>query len=228
MHPSPASKVIAFPLRKRKKRRTEKRIRTTDTVRYYSPLQIKALRRAARNKAELDAAKGRIAGVREWMAIDLLTSSGLRVSEAAALKCGDLRIAYGQSKIFVRSGKGGISGSVIINGSLKKHLKEFINWKRQRNETVSPDDYLFLGQRGPWTSQAIQCITKKYLRQLGLYESGKSCHSLRHSFAVALYGKEKDLRTVQKQLRHISIQSTLLYADVTDEEIAEQVKGLWN
>jgi integrase/recombinase XerD len=83
-------------------------------------------------------------------------------------------------------------------------------------------------QRGAWTSQAIQLIVKKYLKQLGLYERGKSVHSLRHSYAVKLYAVERDLRAVQKQLRHVSIQSTMVYADVTDEAIGDQIKGLWN
>jgi len=54
-----------------------------------------------------------------------------------------------------------------------------------------------------------------------------SVTSLRHSYAMDLYARKKDLRTVQKQLRHVSIQSTLIYADVTDEEIASQVKNLY-
>ena len=53
-------------------------------------------------------------------------------------------------------------------------------------------------------------------------------HALRHSYAVELYSKDKDLRAVQKQLRHVSIQSTLVYADVTDESIGNQIRGLWN
>ena len=89
-------------------------------------------------------------------------------------------------------------------------------------------DYLFVGQRGSWTAQAIQQIVKKYLKDLAIYEKGKSVHALRHSYAVELYSKEKDLRVVQKQLRHVSIQSTLVYADVTDEAISDQIKGLWN
>jgi integrase/recombinase XerD len=84
-----------------------------------------------------------------------------------------------------------------------------------------------MGQRGGWTSQAIQQIVKKYLKALKLYEKRKSAHALRHSYGVELYSREKDLRAVQKQLRHISIQSTLIYADVTDENIAGQIKGLW-
>jgi len=171
--------------------------------------------------------KDKITGIREWMAIDLLTSTGLRVSEAANLKCGDLKIGYSESKIFIHNGKGCISGHIIIHEALKKHLKQFLAFKQASGEGIREDDFLFLGQRGKWTSQAIQQLVKKYLKALNLYEPGKAVHALRHSYGVELYSKEKDLRAVQKQLRHISIQSTLIYADVTEEAIASQIKGLW-
>jgi site-specific recombinase XerD len=162
------------------------------------------------------------------MVIDILTSTGLRVSEAADLRCGDLQVGYADSKIYVRNGKGGVSGHVIVTDTLKKHLRAFYAWKMKQGESIGDDDHLFVGQRGAWTAQAIQQIVKKYLRELHLYEKGKSVHALRHSYAVELYSKEKDLRAVQKQLRHVSMQSTLIYADVTDEAIQGQIKGLWN
>ena len=87
--------------------------RTTDTIKYFSRNQIKLLRRTAREQAELDIQKGKITGIREWMAIDLLTTTGLRVSEAANLKCGDLKIGYSESKIFIHNGKG--SRSTIVS-----------------------------------------------------------------------------------------------------------------
>ena len=111
---------------------------------------------------------------------------------------------------------------------MKKHLKHYLNWKQDQREGTEEDDFLFIGQRGHWTAQAIQQVVKKYLRDLNLYEAGKSAHALRHSYAVELYARGRDLRTVQKQLRHVSIQSTLVYADVTDETISNQIKGLWN
>jgi site-specific recombinase XerD len=185
-------------------------------------------RRAVRDQAEIDEKKGNVTGIKEWLVVDLLTSTGLRVSEAANLRCGDLRIGYSESKIFVSNGKGGISGHVIIPEALKKHFKAFLSWKHQQGEAVSDDDFVFIGQHGAWTSQAIQQIVKKYLRQLGLYERGKSVHALRHSYAVQLYSAAKDIRAVQKQLRHVSIQSTMVYADATDEAIGDQIKGLWN
>ena len=222
------SNIIALPTAKLKTKTRKAAPRSVDTVKYFNATQIKAIRRRVRDQAELDVKKGKVTGMREWMAVDLLTSTGLRVSEAANLRCGDLKLGYGESRIFVCEGKGRISGHVIINESLKKHLKTFLKWKEAHGEPIGEDDQFFVGQRGPWTSQAIQQIVKKYLKELRLYEKGKSVHSLRHSYAVELYGKEKDLRVVQKQLRHISIQSTLVYADVTDDTIGDQIKGLWN
>ena len=223
--------VISFPAKTEKRNRAKRdgsRVKNIDGVKYFNDKQIKMIRRAVRDQAEVDEKKGNVTGIKEWMVIDLLTSTGLRVSESANLRCGDLKLGYSESKIFVRDGKGHQSAHVIIPDTLKKHCKAFLSWKQQQGESVGDDDFLFIGQRGNWTSPAIQQIVKKYLRQLGLYERGKSVHSLRHSYAVELYSKMKDLRAVQKQLRHISIQSTLIYADITDETIGDQIKGLWN
>jgi site-specific recombinase XerD len=71
-------------------------------------------------------------------------------------------------------------------------------------------------------------VVKQHLRRLNLYETGKSAHSLRHSYAVQLYHQQKDLRAVQKQLRHASVQTTMIYADVMAEDIQDQIRGLWN
>ncbi len=144
------------------------------------------------------------------------------------MRCGDFKVGYAQSECFVREGKGSRSRTIQIPDSLKKHIKQFLKWKDNRGEPIRQDDHLFLGQRGPWTSQAVQQIVKKYLKTLDLYEPGKSAHALRHSYAVELYKCEKDLKAVQKQLGHASIQTTQIYADVTKEDIQNQIKGFWN
>lgn len=229
MNKNSAFKLVQFPGTKKTASTKKKSVRrSVDGVKYFNTPQIKLLRRAAREQAEMDVQKHRIAGVREWMVIDLLTSTGMRVSEAANLRCGDLKTGYAESKIFISEGKCKVSGHIVINDSLKKHLKHYLNWKQDQGEGIGDEDFLFWGQRGHWTAQAIQQVVKKYLRSLNLYEPGKSVHALRHSYAVELYSKGRDLRTVQKQLRHVSIQSTLVYADVTDETIGDQIKGLWN
>ena len=171
--------------------------------------------------------RNQVTGVRVWMLIDLLSSTGLREAEAADLRCGDLRVGYGSAAIFVRSGKGGRSRTIQIPAELKTHLKAFVRWKEDKKEPTGEDDSLFRGQRGPWTTAAVAEAVKRVLKDCGLYEKGKSAHALRHSYAVELYRRERDLRAVQKQLGHRSIQTTQIYADTLDEDIREQVEDLW-
>ncbi len=97
-----------------------------------------------------------------------------------------------------------------------------------QDEDVSEDASLFVGQRGGWSVQAVQCLVKKHLRQLGIYQVGKSVHALRHSYAVELYRKKNNLRAVQKQLGHVSVTSTQVYADVSVEDLQEQVCRMWS
>jgi len=222
------AQIIQFPGALAGKRRERRRPTSTDKIKYFSEVEIKLIRKAAREHHEAGISKGRVTGVRSWMIVDLLTNTGLRVSEAANLKCGDLRIGYGQSEIHVENEKGNVSGTVVIPPGLKTHLRSSLNRKQAQGEGVADSDYLFMGKKEPMRPQALQFIVKGYLRRLGLYEKGRSVHSLKHSYAVALYQKERDLPAVQKQLRHVSVQSTLVYADVSKADLERQVKGMWN
>ena len=221
-------RVIQFPgTRQMSSQDQSHKITNIDGMKYYSDQQIKLLRRTVRDQAALDLERGQVTAIREWMAIDMLTSSGLRVSEAANVRCGDIKAGYGECALFVRDGKGAKSRTVQIPDALKRHLKQYVVWKASRGEPTSPDDFLFIGQRGPWTAQAIQFLVKKHLKALGLYENEKSVHALRHSYAVEFYRQERDLRALQKQLGHASIETTQIYADVSVQDIQKQIRGLW-
>jgi len=223
-----ARKVVQFRGSRQKSAPEQSRqIQNIDGIKYYNQVQIRLFRRSVRDRSALDMDRGQVTAVREWMVVDLLTCTGLRVSETANVRCGDIKAGYGECALFVRDGKGAKSRTVQIPDSLKRHLKQFITWKQIRREPTGPDDFLFIGQRGPWTAQAIQQLVKKYLKALGLYENEKSIHSLRHSYAVEFYRQEKDLRALQKQLGHSSIQTTQIYADVTVQDIQKQIRGLW-
>jgi len=198
-----------------------------DKIKYFDSKQIAMLRRIVKEKAFIAWSKRQPTGIREWAVIDLLTSTGVRVAEAVDLRCGDIKCGYGQCEILVWNGKGGKSRIIQIQESLKAHMRQYINWKKERQEPVGEDDYLFVGQRGPWTRQAVQQLVKKYFKQMGIYEAGKSVHSIRHSYATELYRNSKDLRAVQKQLGHASITTTMVYADVTKEDIRGHLVGMW-
>ena len=80
----------------RQKQKTQqarrKSIKNIDGIKYFNKSQIRLIRRTVRDKAELDINRGKITSIREWLVIDILTSTGVRVSEAANLRCGDLKI----------------------------------------------------------------------------------------------------------------------------------------
>lgn len=223
-------KVLEFrePTTRERENKSTKSVKNIDGIRYYNKSQIKLIRRTVRDRAENDLNRGKVTAIKEWVVIDLITSTGVRVNEAANLRCNDLKIGYAQEEIFIRNGKGSRSRTIQITKALKTHLRSFLRWKEERGEPTGSDAHLFVGQRGPWTNQAIQQIVKKYLKMLGLYENGKSVHALRHSYAVELYRQRRDLRAVQKQLGHASIQTTQIYADVLKEDIQEQIKNIWN
>jgi len=118
-------KVIQFPGAGEKTgKRPSRQIRKVDGIKYCSQQQIKHLRRTARDQAGLDRSKGEVTGIREWMTIDLITSTGLRVSEAANARCAYLRAGYGENAQFVRDGKGSKSRAVQIPDS----LRQFSSW----------------------------------------------------------------------------------------------------
>jgi len=78
----PDTNIVQFPVRPKRK---ERRVRKLGGIKYFNVQQIKALRRAARDKAELDLQKGKVTGVRDWMAIDLLPVCGYRKRPTCAV-----------------------------------------------------------------------------------------------------------------------------------------------
>ena len=73
-------------------------------------------------------------------------------------------------------------------------------WKNNRcGESVGHDDYVFIGQRGPITRQAVSHIVRKVLKKCGLYSKGRSVHAFRHSFGYKLLkAGNGSLKLVQK------------------------------
>ena len=77
---SESGRVIRFPGTQEKvSPKAPRQIQNVDGIKYYTDQQIKLLRRTARDQAALDIERGQVTAIREWMAIDLVTSSGLSV-----------------------------------------------------------------------------------------------------------------------------------------------------
>lgn len=194
---------------------------------YLKEYETKALRTFLEEKAIVGVAKGRKKPPRDWAIIDIAFSTGLRASEICNLKIKDLHIRKGESAIFVENGKGKKNRLVLIGEKLKKHLKEFIAWKKRAEEPATPESYLFVSERSPKMGlNALQKRFKHWVRLAGL-KGGYSIHSARHTYGTMLYRQTKDLRMVQKQLGHSSSQVTEVYADVIKEDVEKAVNALY-
>lgn len=194
---------------------------------FMTPEQVQRLKAVARKAAEQALRRGQKNPVRHWAILHVALDAGLRASEIANLRVGDLLLEPGAAAIIVRRGKGGKTRSVLIGESLRRHLWEFLEWKRAVGEPTGPDDFLFLSPRGgPLTRQALWLIFKRYAKMAGLPERF-TIHSCRHTYASLLYrASQYNLRLVQKQLGHASVRTTQVYADVLAHDAFEAVNRL--
>lgn len=188
---------------------------------YLSEAEVKRLTHICSDAAQLAKAKGNWIAVRDWMLIDLALHTGLRVAELSHLRIADLHLEYGDKALTVRDGKGGKQRVVKFGSGLKEHLKEYLNSR------TDDSPYVFPSSRGArMTRSAIQKMCKKWFRQAGL-SPYYSIHSLRHTYATRLYkARNHNLRLVQKQLGHASVQTTQVYADVVDTDVEAVVERL--
>ncbi len=194
---------------------------------YLKEHEIKTVRLLLQEKAIVALSRKQKKPIRDWAMIDIALSAGLRASEVCNLRIQDIHIGKSESAIFVKNGKGQKDRLVRIGENLKKHLKEFIAWKKSINEPTGEVDYLFMSERGPRMGlSAFQKRFKHWGKAAGL-PAHYSVHSARHTYGTMLYRNTKDLRMVQKQLGHSSCQVTEVYADVLDEDMEKAVNALY-
>jgi site-specific recombinase XerD len=191
---------------------------TQPEIRYLTSDELARLRRYAEARGLQATQDGAVTAVREWALLDTLLSSGLRAAEVAALCISDALLGYGQASLLVRHGKGDKAREVFISEDLKRHLKAFITWKRDRGEDVADAAPLFTGQRGALTRNGVWRAVKSLMASVGL-DPRYATHSCRHSYAVALYrASGADLEVVQEQLGHADVKTTQIYARITKED----------
>lgn len=198
-----------------------------DKTKYLSRDEVKKLQRAIEDKCLADLARGRETWVRNWAIINFTLRTGLRVQEVSNLKIRDIDLSPKMPTVHVK-GKGGKFGIVHLDDQVRKHLKSYLAWRmKSRGENLNNDDHIFFSKQGKKiSSRALQHVFKKALEVAGL-PFHYSFHSLRHTYGTYLYEKTRDLRLVQKQLRHSKIGTTQIYADITPENMVKGVNGIW-
>lgn len=160
-------------------------------------------------------------GTRNRAMLELLYSSGLRVSELVNLELSMLYMDEGFVRVF---GKGSKERLVPLGKSAKKHIVQYLEYRHGLSQKVQKgeEDVLFLNRRGKRLTRVyVFMVIKELVKEAGIAKT-VSPHTFRHSFATHLLEGGADLRAVQEMLGHASITTTEIYLHL-DRDYLRQV-----
>lgn len=152
---------------------------------------------------------------KQKLIFELLIGAALRAGEAVALRIKDIEFIEGGALIEVREGKGCLERKVVVADGLAGFIFEYI--KYYLAGTGAKETLLGLNY------QQLYYQSVKVGRWAGLTKRTNP-HSFRHTFATVLYNYEKDLRFVQEQLGHSSIDTTTIYTKCVDKRKLKTMK----
>ena len=165
----------------------------------------------------MDAPKGDdLKSLRDRAILELLFSTGLRVSELCSLTR-DIDIRADEFSI---RGKGDKVRIVFISENAKKILKKYLDKRTDAEDAlfIKMDGKENKGKDSGLTRRSIERIVKQCAVQAGISKK-VTPHVIRHCFATDLLSNGADLRSVQMLLGHANISTTQIYTHITDNEL---------
>jgi site-specific recombinase XerD len=182
----------------------------------------------------LDSPKGtELKDLRDRAILELLFSTGLRVSELCALTAD---IDLSSDELSVR-GKGGKVRVVFLSDTAKKAVKEYLIKRKDFNDALfvqvgvevrkNKDEKVNKNKStlvtGALTKRSVERIVKQHAIKAGISKK-VTPHTIRHLFATGLLSNGADIRSVQAMLGHSSIITTQIYTHVTDKHLRDTHK----
>ncbi len=172
--------------------------------------------------------EGELIKKRDRAILELLFSTGLRVSELASLKITSINLKKDE---FTIRGKGDKYRIVFLSPRAKEHIKKYLDIRKDaflalfirhdrafHPKQIQNEKELFL------TPRSIQRLVQRYAKVAGITKK-ISPHTLRHSYATDLLQNGADLRSVQSLLGHASVTTTQIYTHITNQQLREVHKA---
>jgi site-specific recombinase XerD len=162
-------------------------------------------------------------GLRDRAIVELLFSSGLRVSELIALNRDSINL---DRREFTVRGKGKKDRPVFVSKSAALKVAEYLEIRKDALPALFLNNSKNTGLPAPTgdyrrlTPRSVERIVQKYAKQSGITKH-VTPHTLRHSFATDLLMNGADLRSVQTILGHADISTTQVYTHITDTHLRE-------
>ncbi|MBL7072323.1 MAG: tyrosine recombinase XerC [Candidatus Omnitrophica bacterium] len=153
-------------------------------------------------------------GLRDRAILEVLYSTGMRVSEVASLEMENIDLIAGVVKA---RGKGKKERMALLGVEAQKNLRKYLTEAKEirKNDTRA----VFLNKFGSRLSdRGIRRLVEKYVKKCSIKQN-ISPHSIRHSFATHLINNGADLRSVQELLGHKNLSTTQIYTHLGSERI---------
>jgi len=192
-------------------------------VEFLHPHELRRLLEAPLKTEEKEVIK-----LRDKAIIELLFSSGLRVSELADLKKDQVHFGNstdGVTEITIR-GKGKKLRIVFVSDAAKTYIKKYLEKRGDTSPALFVRHDFGSKKEEPknLTPRSIQRIIHKYARDAGITKK-VTPHTLRHTFATDLLLNGADIRSVQAMLGHSSITTTQIYTHITNSQLRDVHKN---
>ena len=159
-----------------------------------------------------------LGGIRDRAILETFFSTGLRVSELAALNVSDINFERGEIAVL---GKGKKLRVVFLSEKALSFIDQYLTNRGFELGDKDKEIPLFISSKNSrFSIRSIERIVTKYAALAGLSKK-VSPHTFRHSFATDLLISGADVRSVQSLLGHSSITTTQVYTHVTDQHLRD-------
>ena len=164
---------------------------------------------------ELDSLRSGCKSYKERALIEVLLSSGVRVSELAEMKISD--IDFNDLSVHVIHGKGNKERTTYINDLTKVHLQKYLSSRKERG------DHLFYNKWSePLNPGGIRALLNRIADESGV--ENVHPHRFRRTFASNLASRGMNIQEIQKLLGHTNVNTTMHYVYTSDDQVKHSYK----